>query len=130
MTLPAILNGRLSVPAIASPLFIVSNPDLALAQCKAGVVGSFPALNARPEALLDDWLHRMGEELSAYDAAHPERPSAPFAVNQIVHRSNARLEHDLELCVRHKVPIVITSLGARLRRGASRELSHVPADHP
>ena len=113
MTLPAILNGRLSVPAIASPLFIVSNPDLALAQCKAGVVGSFPALNARPEALLDDWLHRMREELSAYDAAHPERPSAPFAVNQIVHRSNARLEHDLELCVRHKVPIVITSLGAR-----------------
>lgn len=113
MTLPAILNGRLSVPAIASPLFIVSNPDLALAQCKAGVVGSFPALNARPEALLDEWLHRMREELSAYDAAHPERPSAPFAVNQIVHRSNARLEHDLELCVRHKVPIVITSLGAR-----------------
>ena len=113
MTLPAILNGRLSVPAIASPLFIVSNPDLALAQCKAGVVGSFPALNARPEALLDDWLHRMREELSAYDTAHPERPSAPFAVNQIVHRSNARLEHDLELCVRHKVPIVITSLGAR-----------------
>jgi nitronate monooxygenase len=113
MTLPAILNGRLSVPAIASPLFIVSNPNLALAQCKAGVVGSFPALNARPEAVLDEWLHRMREELSAYDAAHPERPSAPFAVNQIVHRSNARLEHDLELCVRHKVPIVITSLGAR-----------------
>ena len=113
MTLPAILNGRLSVPAIASPLFIVSNPDLALAQCKAGVVGSFPALNARPQELLDDWLHRMREELSSYDAAHPERPSAPFAVNQIVHRSNARLEHDLELCVRHKVPIVITSLGAR-----------------
>ena len=113
MTLPAILNGRLSVPAIASPLFIVSNPDLALAQCKAGVVGSFPALNARPEAVLDEWLHRMREELSAYDAAHPERPSAPFSVNQIVHRSNARLEHDLELCVRHKVPIVITSLGAR-----------------
>ena len=113
MTLPAILNGRLSVPAIASPLFIVSNPDLALAQCKAGVVGSFPALNARPQELLDDWLHRMREELSAYDTAHPERPSAPFAVNQIVHRSNARLEHDLELCVRHKVPIVITSLGAR-----------------
>jgi nitronate monooxygenase len=113
MTLPAILNGRLTVPAIASPLFIVSNPDLALAQCKAGVVGSFPALNARPEELLDEWLHRMREELSAYDAAHPERPSAPFAVNQIVHRSNARLEHDLALCVRHKVPIVITSLGAR-----------------
>jgi nitronate monooxygenase len=113
MTLPAILEGRLSVPAIASPLFIVSNPDLALAQCKAGVVGSFPALNARPEALLDEWLHRMREELGAYDAAHPEQPSAPFAVNQIVHRSNARLEHDLELCVRHKVPIVITSLGAR-----------------
>jgi nitronate monooxygenase len=113
MTLPAILKGRLTVPAIASPLFIVSNPDLALAQCKAGVVGSFPALNARPEELLDEWLHRMREELSAYDAAHPERPSAPFAVNQIVHRSNARLDHDLALCVRHKVPIVITSLGAR-----------------
>jgi nitronate monooxygenase len=113
MTLPAILKGRLTVPAIASPLFIVSNPDLALAQCKAGVVGSFPALNARPEELLDEWLHRMREELSAHDAAHPERPSAPFAVNQIVHRSNARLEHDLALCVRHKVPIVITSLGAR-----------------
>jgi nitronate monooxygenase len=113
MSLPTILNGRLSIPAIASPLFIVSNPDLALAQCKAGVVGSFPALNARPQELLDEWLHRMREELGAHDAAHPERPSAPYAVNQIVHRSNARLDHDLELCVRHKVPIVITSLGAR-----------------
>jgi nitronate monooxygenase len=87
MTLPAILNGRLSVPAIASPLFIVSNPDLALAQCKAGVVGSFPALNARPQELLDDWLHRMREELSAYDTAHPERPSAPFAVNHLARRA-------------------------------------------
>ena len=114
MSLPPVLQGRLSIPAIASPMFIVSNPELALVQCKAGVVGSFPALNARPPELLDEWLHRMREELAAHDAAHPERPSAPYAVNQIVHRSNARLEHDLELCVRHKVPIVITSLGARV----------------
>ena len=88
-------------------------PDLVIAQCKAGIVGAFPALNARPPELLDEWLTRIRTELSAYDAAHPERPSAPFAVNQIVHRSNNRLEHDLALCEKHKVPIIITSLGAR-----------------
>ena len=113
MSLPSILQGRLRLPAIGSPLFIISNPDLALAQCKAGIVGSFPALNARPAAMLDEWLHRMTEELAAWDKANPERPSAPFAVNQIVHKSNERLEHDLEACVKWRVPIVITSLGAR-----------------
>ncbi|GGC51956.1 NAD(P)H-dependent flavin oxidoreductase [Chelatococcus reniformis] len=113
MSLPPILSERLSLPAIASPLFILSNPDLVIAQCKAGIVGSFPALNARPKELLDEWLHRIREELAAHDAAHPDRPSAPFAVNQIVHRSNERLDYDVELCVKHKVPIIITSLGAR-----------------
>jgi nitronate monooxygenase len=98
---------------IGAPLFIVSNPDLVIAQCKAGVVGSFPALNARPAAVLEEWLIRITTELAAYDAAHPEAPSAPFAVNQIVHRTNERLLHDVELCVKYKVPIVITSLGAR-----------------
>lgn len=113
MSLPAILSDRLQLPVIASPLFIISCPDLVIAQCKAGVVGSFPALNARPAEVLEEWLQRITSELAAYDAAHPERPSAPFAVNQIVHRSNDRLEHDLALCVKYKVPIVITSLGAR-----------------
>ena len=94
-------------------MFIVSNPDLVIAQCTSGVVGSFPALNARPKEMLDEWLARIREELAAWDAKHPERPAAPFAVNQIVHKSNDRLEHDLELCVKHKVPVVITSLGAR-----------------
>ncbi len=108
-----ILNGRLTIPVIASPLFIISQPDLVIAQCKAGVVGSFPALNARPKALLDEWLARITEELAAHDRTHPERPAAPFAVNQIVHRSNDRLDHDLDLCVRYKVPLIITSLGAR-----------------
>lgn len=103
---------RLSVPVMAAPLFIISNPDLVIAQCKAGVVGSFPSLNARPIALLDEWLDRITSELAAWDAAHPERPSAPFAVNQIVHRTNNRLQQDLELCARYKVPVVITSLGA------------------
>ncbi|WP_456304094.1 NAD(P)H-dependent flavin oxidoreductase [Acidiphilium angustum] len=98
---------------IGSPLFILSNPKLVIAQCCAGIVGSFPALNARPEAKLDEWLAEITDALAAWDAAHPERPSAPFAVNQIVHRSNARLEHDLELCVKYRVPLVITSLGAR-----------------
>jgi nitronate monooxygenase len=111
--MPALFKGRLSIPAIGAPLFIVSVPDLVIAQCKGGIVGSFPALNARPPELLDEWLTRIRQELAAYDAAHPERPSAPFAVNQIVHRSNNRLEHDLALCEKHKVPIVITSLGAR-----------------
>jgi nitronate monooxygenase len=103
---------RLRLPAIGSPLFIVSNPDLVIAQCKAGIVGSFPALNARPQSLLDEWLHRITEELAAWDRDNPDRPAAPYAVNQIVHRSNARLQDDLATCAKWKVPIVITSLGA------------------
>ena len=113
MPIPDILQGRLRLPVIAAPMFIVSGPDLVIAQCKAGIVGSFPALNARPPALLDEWLSRIAEELAAHDAAHPEAPSAPFAVNQIVHRSNDRLDADMALCEKHRVPIVITSLGAR-----------------
>jgi nitronate monooxygenase len=113
MSMPALFKGRLSLPVIGAPLFIISVPDLVIAQCKAGIVGAFPALNARPPELLDEWLTRIRQELAEYDAAHPERPSAPFAVNQIVHRSNNRLEHDLALCEKHKVPIIITSLGAR-----------------
>ncbi|QCI63812.1 NAD(P)H-dependent flavin oxidoreductase [Phreatobacter stygius] len=113
MTLPASLAGRLQLPVIGSPLFIVSNPDLVIAQCKAGVVGSFPALNARPGPVLEEWLKRVIDELGAYDEANPQAPSAPFAVNQIVHKSNDRLQHDIDLCVKYKVPIVITSLGAR-----------------
>jgi nitronate monooxygenase len=107
------LKKRLSIPVIGSPLFIVSNPDLVIAQCKAGIVGSFPALNARPAEVLEQWLQRITSELAEYDRQHPERPSAPFAVNQIVHKSNDRLQHDVEMCVKYKVPIVITSLGAR-----------------
>jgi nitronate monooxygenase len=110
--LPAILRDRLRLPVIASPLFIISHPELTLAQCKAGVIGAFPALNARPESQLDEWLAMITEDLAAYDAANPEEPSAPFAVNQIVHTSNKRLEHDLMMCVKYKVPIVISSLGA------------------
>ncbi len=113
MSMPALFKNRLRIPVIGSPMFIVSVPDLVIAQCKAGIVGAFPALNARPPALLDEWLARIKEELAAHDKAHPERPSAPFAVNQIVHRSNNRLEHDLALCEKHKVPMLITSLGAR-----------------
>ena len=113
MSLPLFLVQKLRLPVIAAPLFIISNPSLVLAQCKAGVVGSFPALNARPKEALEEWLQRITGELAAYDEAHPEAPAAPFAVNQIVHRSNDRLEHDLEMCVKYKVPIVITSLGAR-----------------
>lgn len=113
MTMPAILKDRLSLPLIGSPLFIISNPDLVIAQCKAGIVGSFPALNARPAPVLEEWLIRITSELSAYNEANPDRPAAPFAVNQIVHSSNDRLEHDLALCVKYKVPIIITSLGAR-----------------
>ncbi len=112
MTLPA-LFGRLRLPVIGSPLFIVSNPELVIAQCKAGIVGSFPALNARPRSELDEWLHRINEELGAWDRANPDRPAAPLAVNQIVHRSNVRLEEDMATCAKWKVPIVITSLGAR-----------------
>jgi nitronate monooxygenase len=113
MTLPAVLTNRLRLPVVASPLFIISNPDLVIAQCKAGIVGSFPALNARPKEELETWLLRIETELAEHDRRHPGNPSAPFAVNQIVHRSNDRLEHDMDIIVRHKVPIVITSLGAR-----------------
>ncbi|APX90778.1 2-nitropropane dioxygenase [Brevirhabdus pacifica] len=117
MSLPAILKG-LRIPAVASPLFIISNPDLVIAQCKAGVVGSFPALNAREAEgepiLLEAWLKRITEELDRHNQANPDRPAAPFAVNQIVHRSNTRLMRDLEICARWKVPIWITSLGARV----------------
>jgi nitronate monooxygenase len=113
MSMPGLFKGRLAIPVIGAPLFIISVPDLVIAQCKAGVVGSFPALNARPQALLDEWLARIREELAAHDKAHPERPSAPFAVNQIVHRSNNRLDDDMALCEKHKVPMIISSLGAR-----------------
>jgi nitronate monooxygenase len=112
MALPEILSKNLVIPAIAAPLFIISHPPLVLAQCKAGVIGSFPALNARPEAQLDEWLAQMSEELADYNAKNPGKPAAPFAVNQIVHKSNTRLEHDLRMCVKYKVPIVISSLGA------------------
>ncbi|RAK58451.1 nitronate monooxygenase [Phenylobacterium hankyongense] len=113
MALPPVLRDRLRLPVIGSPLFIISTPDLVIAQCKAGIVGSFPALNARPASLLDEWLHRITEELAAWDRDHPEAPSAPFAVNHIVHKSNDRLEHDVEASTKWKAPIVITSLGAR-----------------
>ena len=110
--LPAPLD-RLPFPVIGSPLFIISNPKLVIAQCIAGVVGSMPALNARPAELLEEWLKEITEALAAHNAAHPDKPAAPFAINQIVHKSNDRLEHDMALCVKYKVPIIITSLGAR-----------------
>ncbi|MFD4459113.1 NAD(P)H-dependent flavin oxidoreductase [Nocardia sp. NPDC058480] len=113
MALPQWLSSRLSLPVVASPMFIASGPELVLAQCQAGIVGSFPALNARPASLLGDWLDRIVEENVAYAAANPEAVVAPFAVNQIVHRSNDRLEQDMAVIVEHKVPIVISSLGAR-----------------
>lgn len=112
MPIPDILKDRLVLPVVAAPLFIISHPDLTLAQCKAGVVGAFPALNARPVEQLDEWLARISEELTQFRATNPQCKVAPFAVNQIVHRSNQRLDQDLALCVKHKVPIVITSLGA------------------
>jgi len=112
MSLPPILQ-RLRIPVIGAPLFIVSNPRLVIAQCTAGIVGSFPALNARPASQLDEWLHEITEALAAWDRDHPERPAAPFAVNQIVHRSNDRFEQDMMVCAKWRVPIVITSLGAR-----------------
>ena len=112
MPLPAVLR-RVPLPVIGAPLFIVSNPKLVIAQCTAGIVGSMPALNARPAEQLDEWLAEITGALAAWDRAHPERPAAPFAINQIVHKSNDRLEHDLAVCARYKVPIVITSLGAR-----------------
>jgi nitronate monooxygenase len=117
MSLPPILQG-LRLPVIGAPLFIVSNPKLVIAQCKAGVVGSFPSLNARPASQLDEWIHEITEALADHDRKHPEALAAPFAVNQIVHRSNDRFEHDVEACAKWKVPIVITSLGAR------EELNH------
>ena len=117
MSLPAVLS-RLRLPVVGAPLFVISNPELVIAQCTAGIVGAFPSLNARPVSVLDEWLHQITETLAAWDKAHPETPAAPFAVNQIVHRSNNRLEQDLELCGKWKVPVVITSLGAR------EELNH------
>lgn len=110
--LPAPLN-QLPLPIIGSPLFIISNPKLVIAQCIAGVVGSMPALNARPAEQLEEWLIEITETLAAYNQAHPDQPAAPFAINQIVHKSNDRLEHDMAMCVKYKVPIIITSLGAR-----------------
>ncbi|MFM2239902.1 MAG: hypothetical protein RJA69_1276 [Pseudomonadota bacterium] len=104
---------RVRFPVIGSPLFIISNPTLVIEQCKAGIVGSMPALNARPASQLDEWLAEITETLAAYDRAHPDNPSAPFAINQIVHKSNDRLQHDVELCAKYKVPLIITSLGAR-----------------
>ena len=108
---PALSN--LPFPVIGSPMFIISTPELVIAQCKAGVVGSMPSLNARPAAQLDDWLAEITETLAAYNQANPDNPAAPFAINQIVHKSNDRLEHDMQLCAKYKVPIMITSLGAR-----------------
>jgi nitronate monooxygenase len=117
MTLPSALQ-NLRIPLIGSPLFIISNPDLVIAQCKAGIVGSFPALNAREKdgdpIELERWLTRINEELDRHNQANPDTPAAPYAVNQIVHRSNARLDRDIEICVKHKVPVWITSLGARV----------------
>jgi len=113
MSLPPVLRDRLRLPVIGSPLFIVSGPELVIAQCKAGIVGSFPALNARPISQLDEWLAQITGALADWDRAHPEAPSAPFAVNQIVHKTNNRLEEDVELCAKYRVPVVITSLGAR-----------------
>ena len=112
MSLPPVLS-KLALPVIGSPLFIVSNPKLVIAQCTSGIVGSMPALNARPAEQLDEWLAEITESLAAWDRAHPDRPAAPFAINQIVHKSNDRLDHDMQVCARYKVPVVITSLGAR-----------------
>ena len=112
MSLPPALQ-RVPLPIIGAPLFIISNPALVIAQCQAGVVGSMPALNARPASQLDDWLAEITETLAAWDRAHPDQPAAPFAINQIVHKSNDRLEHDMQVCAKYRVPIVITSLGAR-----------------
>ena len=112
MALPEVLKNHLRLPAIGAPLFIIANPALVIAQCKSGIIGAFPALNARTPAQLDEWLAEITEELQRHNQAHPELPAAPFAVNQIVHRSNLRLQQDLELCIKYKVPVVISSLGA------------------
>src|SRR3984885_13228320 len=113
MALPNVLKDKLRLPVVGAPLFIISHPSLVIAQCKAGIVGAFPSLNARPIAQLDEWLHRITEELAAWDRDNPHSPAAPFAVNQIVHKTNNRLEEDVALCVKWKAPVVITSLGAR-----------------
>jgi nitronate monooxygenase len=113
MSLPSPLFDRLRLPVMGSPLFIVSGPELVIAQCKAGIVGSFPALNARPQSMVDEWLHQITEELAAWNREHPDRPAAPYAVNQIVHKSNDRLDADIATCAKWQVPITITSLGAR-----------------
>ena len=107
------IKNKLKIPVIGAPLFIVSNPELVIAQCKAGIIGSFPALNARPKELLDDWLYQIKDALDEHDKNNPNQKAAPFAINQIVHKTNDRIEHDMELTVKHKVPVVITSLGAR-----------------
>jgi len=112
MSLPAVFD-KLRLPVVGAPLFIISNPKLVIAQCQAGIVGSMPSLNARPASQLDEWLAEITETLASWDRAHPEQLAAPFAINQIVHKSNDRLEHDMQACARYKVPIVITSLGAR-----------------
>ena len=112
MALPPVLQ-NLALPIIGAPLFIISNPKLVVEQCKAGIVGAVPSLNARPASQLDDWLAEITETLAAHDRAHPDRPAAPFAINQIVHKSNDRLEHDMALCVKYQVPIIITSLGPK-----------------
>lgn len=112
-TITQTLKSKLRLPVVAAPMFILSTPRMVIAQCQAGIMGSFPSLNARPKEVLDDWLTEITQTLADYSAANPDRPAAPFAVNQIVHRSNDRLEHDVELCIKHKVPVVITSLGAR-----------------
>jgi nitronate monooxygenase len=112
MTLPAVLS-KLRIPVVGAPLFIISNPKLVIAQCTSGVVGSMPALNARPASQLDEWLAEITETLAAWDRKHPEQPAAPYAINQIVHKSNDRLDHDMQVCAKYKVPVVITSLGAR-----------------
>jgi len=112
MTLPSVLQ-KLRLPVVGAPLFIISNPKLVIAQCTSGIVGSVPALNARPASQLDEWLSEITEALAAWNRDHPERPAAPYAINQIVHKSNDRLDHDMQVCAKYKVPVVITSLGAR-----------------
>jgi nitronate monooxygenase len=112
MTLPAVLS-KLRIPVVGAPLFIISNPKLVIAQCTSGVVGAMPSLNARPAEQLDEWLAEITETLAAWDRTHPDQPAAPYAINQIVHKSNDRLEHDMQVCAKYKVPVVITSLGAR-----------------
>lgn len=107
------MKNKLRLPVIGSPMFIISNPNLLIEQCKAGIIGSMPALNARPSSQLDEWLAEITEELASYNLKNPDKPAAPFAINQIAHRSNGRLEEDMEICKKYKVPIIITSLGVR-----------------